>query len=60
VRAAVEAGRLDQIRLDSYLRLAKELADQPSPAAQRDRARRFNKAVRNASVESMERKTYRG
>jgi ribosome biogenesis GTPase len=60
VRAAVEDGRLDELRVKSYLRLAKELADQPSPAAQRDRARRFNKAVRNVSAESMARKTYRG
>jgi ribosome biogenesis GTPase len=60
VRAAVEDGRLDELRVKSYLRLAKELADQPSPAAQRDRARRFNKAVRNVSAESMEKKTYRG
>ena len=61
VRAAVEAGRLDQRRLKSYLRLARELAEQPTPPAiQRDRARRFQKAVRNASAESMARKTYRG
>jgi ribosome biogenesis GTPase len=60
VRAAVESGKIDEARLRSYLRLAKELADQPSPAAQRDRARRFHKAVRNASADSMERKTYRG
>ncbi|MGD0122640.1 MAG: ribosome small subunit-dependent GTPase A [Candidatus Limnocylindrales bacterium] len=60
VRAAVQAGGLDERRLKSYRRLAHELAEQPSPAAQRDRARRFNKAVRNASAESMERKVYRG
>jgi ribosome biogenesis GTPase / thiamine phosphate phosphatase len=60
VRGAVESGRLDERRVKSYRRLAHELAEQPSPAAQRDRARRFNKAVRNASAESMERKTYRG
>ena len=59
VRAAVESGTIDEARFRSYLRLAKELADQPSPAAQRDRARRFHKAVRNASADSMGRKTYR-
>ena len=59
VRAAVDAGRLDESRLKSYRRLAHELAEQPSPAAQRDRARRFHKAVRNASAESMQRKSYR-
>ena len=60
VRSAVDAGRLDASRLKSYRRLAHELAEQPSPAAQRDRTRRFQKAVRNASAESMARKTYRG
>ena len=60
VHAAVQAGRLDERRLKSYRRLAHELAEQPSPAAQRDRARRFQKAVRNASADSMARKVYRG
>jgi ribosome biogenesis GTPase len=60
VRAAVQAGQLDDRRLRSYRRLAHELAEQPSPAAQRDRARRFQKSVRNASADSMARKVYRG
>jgi len=60
VRAAVQAGRLDERRLKSYRRLAHELAEQPSPAVQRDRARRFQKAVRNSSADSMARKVYRG
>ncbi len=59
VRSAVESGLLDERRLKSYRRLAHELAEQPSVAVQRDRARRFNKAVHRAATESMERKTYR-
>jgi ribosome biogenesis GTPase len=60
VRAAVAAGRLDAGRLKSYKRLAHETADQPATPVRRDRARRFQKAVRDASAESMARKTYRG
>ena len=60
IRAAVQDGRVDEARLKSYRRLAYELAEQPSVAVQRDRDRRFFKAVRNASAESMARKTYRG
>ena len=43
VRAAVADGRLDAARLKSYRRLAHELADQPSPAARREKERRFYK-----------------
>jgi ribosome biogenesis GTPase / thiamine phosphate phosphatase len=58
VLAAVRAGRIDSGRLKSYRRLAHELADQPSTAQRRERARRFQKAVRNASADSMARKRY--
>ncbi len=60
VRTAVADGRLDSGRLKSYRRLAHELAEQPSASQQRERDRRFYKAVRNAAAESMVRKTYRG
>jgi ribosome biogenesis GTPase len=60
VRAAVAGGRLDEARLKSYRRLAHELAEQPSPAQRRERARRFQKAVRNASSDSIARKRYTG
>jgi ribosome biogenesis GTPase len=59
VRAAVEDGSLDERRLKSYRRLAHELAEQPPEAVRRDRARRFAKAVRNISADSMARKAYR-
>jgi ribosome biogenesis GTPase / thiamine phosphate phosphatase len=59
VTAAVKAGSLDQGRLRSYRRLARELDDQPRDAVRRDREKRFQKAVRNASAESMARKGYR-
>ena len=58
VRTAVAAGRLDAARLKSYRRLAHELAEQPSPVQRRVKDRRFGKAVRNASAESMARKIY--
>jgi hypothetical protein len=45
-------------RLKSYRRLAHEIADQPSTAQRPERARRFQKAVRNASADSMARKRY--
>ncbi len=60
VRAAVAEGRLDAGRLKSYKRLAHELADQPATPQRRERARRFQKAVRNAAADSMARKIYRG
>jgi ribosome biogenesis GTPase / thiamine phosphate phosphatase len=60
VRTAVADGRLDAGRLKSYKRLAHELADQPTPAARREKNRQFGKAVRNASAERMARKRYAG
>jgi ribosome biogenesis GTPase len=59
VRAAVADGWLDAGRLKSYKRLAHELADQPPSEQRRERARRFQKAVRNTSADSMARKVYR-
>ena len=59
-RAAVESGRLDERRLKSYRRLAHELAEQPATPQRRERARQFQKAVRNAAADSMARKVYRG
>jgi len=60
VQAAVANGRLDQARLKAYRRLARELADQPTPAARRGKDRQFGKAVRKASAERMARKRYAG
>jgi ribosome biogenesis GTPase len=60
LRAAVQSGRLDERRLKSYRRLAHELAEQPTPTERREKERRFQKAVRNASADSMARKSYRG
>jgi ribosome biogenesis GTPase len=57
--AAVAAGRIDAGRLKSYRRLSHELAEQPTTAARRAKDRRFGKMVRNASADSMARKTYR-
>ena len=54
------SGRLDQARLKAYRRLARELADQPTPAARRETDRQFGKAVRNASAERIARKRYPG
>ena len=59
VIAEVAAGRLDARRVRSYRKLERELAEQPSAAVRRDRAKRFFKVVRNASAESMARKGYR-
>jgi ribosome biogenesis GTPase len=60
VRAAVSSGRLDERRLKSYRRLAHEIAEQPSIAARHARERRFGKAVRSATADSLSRKAYRG
>ena len=60
IRAAVADGRIDERRLKSYRRLSHELAEQPSIAARRAKERRFSKAVRSASADTMARKTYRG
>lgn len=60
IRSAVASGRLDQDRVKSYRRLLHELAEQPSVATRREKARQFGKAVRNASADSMARKAYRG
>jgi ribosome biogenesis GTPase len=59
VLAAVAAGQIDAARLKSYRRLSHELAEQPTVAARHEKDRRFGKAVRNASADSMARKTYR-
>ena len=59
VRAAVADGRLDAGRLNSYKRLAHELADRRPATQRRERARRFQKAVANSAAESMARKVYR-
>jgi ribosome biogenesis GTPase len=58
VRSAVSGGRLDADRLKSYRRLAHELAEQPSTALRRHKDRRFGKAIRDASADSMARKRY--
>jgi ribosome biogenesis GTPase / thiamine phosphate phosphatase len=60
VSAAVRDGRLDAGRLKSYRRLARELAEQPTPNERREKDRRFGKAVRNAANDSMARKRYAG
>jgi ribosome biogenesis GTPase / thiamine phosphate phosphatase len=60
VRAAIEDGRIDQRRLRSYKKLSAELAQLPPPALRRERARQFQKTVRNAAAEAMARKLYRG
>jgi ribosome biogenesis GTPase len=60
VQTAVASGRLDQARLKAYRRLARELPDQPTPAARREKDRQFGKAVRNASAERIARKRYPG
>ena len=60
VRTAVADGRLDAGRLKSYRRLSHELAEQPSTAQRRERDRRFQKAVRSASADSMARKRFDG
>lgn len=59
VGMAIVAGELDRHRLASYRRLARELADQPSPNERRAAERRFSRAVRRASEDSLDRKTYR-
>ncbi len=58
VLAAVGAGHIDRERLKSYRRLAHELADQQSVTRRTEKARQFQKAVRNASADSMARKRY--
>lgn len=58
IRAALETGEIDERRLRSYRRLSAELAVQPPPL-RREAARRFQRAVRDASAESMARKSYR-
>jgi ribosome biogenesis GTPase / thiamine phosphate phosphatase len=60
VQGAVRDGRLDAGRLKSYRRLAHELAEQPKPNERREKERRFQKAIRNASTDSMARKRYNG
>jgi ribosome biogenesis GTPase len=59
VRAAVADGRLDAGRLKSYKRLAHELADRPPAPQRKDRARRFQRAMRNSADDSMARKVHR-
>lgn len=56
VRAAVDAETLDQVRVDSYRRLADELARQPTEAERREKARQLAKTVRNAANDAATRK----
>jgi ribosome biogenesis GTPase len=56
VRAAVESGTLDRVRLDSYRRLAAELARQPTEAERREKDRQFQKTVRTAAADAVARK----
>ncbi len=59
IRAALETGEIDERRLRSYRRLSAELAVRPPPPLRREAAKRFQRAVRDASAESMARKSYR-
>jgi ribosome biogenesis GTPase len=59
VRAAVDAGEIDEKRLRGYLKLARELAEQPTPANRRQKDRAFGKMVRNVAAQSIARKSYR-
>jgi ribosome biogenesis GTPase len=59
VTAAVRAGELDEKRLRSYRRLARELDEQPTPLERRERDRKFGKMVRNVAANTMVRKSYR-
>ena len=59
VLAEVKAGRLDEARVKSYRRLANESAVLPIPA-RRAQDKRFAKAVRNGSADSMARKRFKG
>jgi ribosome biogenesis GTPase / thiamine phosphate phosphatase len=56
VRAAIEAGILDPMRLEAYRRLAEELAKQPTEAERREKARQFQKGVRNAAADAAARR----
>ena len=56
VRAAVESGTLDRVRLDSYRRLAAELARQPTEAERREKDRQCQKTVRTAAADAVARK----
>ena len=60
VRQAVAGKLIDHERLKSYRRLAHELAEQPSAAQRKEKARQFGKAVRNAANDSMARKRFGG
>jgi ribosome biogenesis GTPase len=59
VAAAVRAGQLAEKRVRSYLRLARELEEQPTPVKRREEDRKFGKMVRKASEQSLDRKMYR-
>jgi ribosome biogenesis GTPase len=59
VMAAVKDGSLDAKRLRRFRLLARELHEQPSPIRRQQEERQFGKMVRNASADSMARKTYR-
>ena len=59
VRAAVDDGRLDVARFNSYIGLADESAQQASPAARRLQDKRFSKTVRKASASAAERRAGR-
>jgi ribosome biogenesis GTPase len=60
VTAAVQAGELDEKRLRGYMRLARELDDQPTPLERRERDRKFGKMVREVAANATARKSYHG
>ncbi len=60
VLAAVRSGELDEKRLRSWRRLARELDEQPTPQERRERDRKFGKMVRKVGAETEARKSYRG
>src|ERR1035437_5261638 len=60
VRAAVEAGQLEEVRLASYRRLVHELAQQPTVAERREKERQLNKGVRIAAADALARKRHGG
>jgi ribosome biogenesis GTPase len=56
VRAAIEAGSLEDVRLEAYRRLQDELAKQPTVAERREQERQFSKGVRIAAADAAARK----
>jgi ribosome biogenesis GTPase len=59
VQVAVSKGELDDRRVASFRRLAKELADQPAALRREKKKQQWLKAIHNASADSIARKTYR-